>query len=272
MEGFEAATYGDRFAAVYDDWYPATPDTDAAVTRLAALASMPEQEPTSVGVLMELGVGTGTVALPLAGLGFDVRGVDASEAMLAQLHARDPEGLVATAVADFTRLTIGTIPRRSTDGEGPAVVRLVFVTANTLLVVPGREARVHLFRAIAEILRPSGGRFVFEAFVPPTDDGPDAPDEPDSAVSIRTITADCVVLCAARRDRPSGTITGQFIELGHGQPIRLLPFHLHVAGPEELDGELAEAGLLLEGRTEDWSGTAFTPASNNHVSVYVTVT
>ena len=71
MEGYGTSSYGDGFADVYDDWYQGVTDTDACVAALAALA------PAGARVL-ELGTGTGRLAIPLAARGFSVVGLDSS--------------------------------------------------------------------------------------------------------------------------------------------------------------------------------------------------
>src|SRR5581483_8234409 len=82
VEGYDARTYGDRIAEVYDDWYADAPflETDASVELLAELAGG--------GPALELAIGTGRVALPLAERGVEVHGIEASEAMVAKLRAK----------------------------------------------------------------------------------------------------------------------------------------------------------------------------------------
>jgi len=81
MEGYEAATYGERIAEVYDSWYGANRrDAGPAVEFLAGLAQG--------GRALELGIGTGRVAIPLSQRGVEVVGIDASEAMVAKLRAK----------------------------------------------------------------------------------------------------------------------------------------------------------------------------------------
>ncbi len=81
MSEYTDATYGDRIAAIYDDWVRIPPEeTERAVDCLAALVGG--------GQALELGIGTGRIAIPLAGRGVAVRGIDASAAMVAQLHAK----------------------------------------------------------------------------------------------------------------------------------------------------------------------------------------
>ena len=80
MDNFGPATYGERIAESYDELYPSSPNTDAMVETLAKLAG--------AGPVLELGIGTGRVALPLASTGLTVHGIDASEAMIKRLQAK----------------------------------------------------------------------------------------------------------------------------------------------------------------------------------------
>ena len=81
MDGYTRSTYGDAFADVYDDWYHDISDVDGTVDLLADLAAGFAGLP-----VLELGVGTGRLALPLASRGYEVIGLDASQAMLAKLE------------------------------------------------------------------------------------------------------------------------------------------------------------------------------------------
>lgn len=259
MEGYDAATYGDRFADVYDEWYPTVgTDTDACVAALADLLPPPDRLPRPV--VLELAVGTGRVALPLARRGYDVRGIDASAAMLERLAAKPDGARVATLCAD---MAAPVLPRRADDhGDGPRA-DLVHLLQNTVFALPGPAIRRQCLAGVRALLTPETGRFVVDAFVPPDDGATDA----DAAVTIRTLTADRVVLSAARRDRDAGTMSGQFIDIIDGS-VRLRPWHLHVAGPAELDADAAASGLRLVDRWADWSRAPFTAASTAHVSVY----
>src|SRR5579859_2777663 len=95
MEGYDTSTYGDRIADVYDEWYgeAAFLETDAAVAALAELAGN--------GPVLELAIGTGRVALPLAARGLEVHGIDASEAMVAELREKPGGERIPGTIGDF---------------------------------------------------------------------------------------------------------------------------------------------------------------------------
>ena len=109
-ERYGPETYGDRIAAVYDDFYGFPGETDVLVEGLAALAGP--------GPILELGIGTGRVALPLVARGLDVHGVDASEEMMARLCVK-PGGAF---VPDLSRYTRGQAVEATQVGIGHVVV------------------------------------------------------------------------------------------------------------------------------------------------------
>src|SRR5581483_9804184 len=147
MEGYDAATYGERIADVYDEWYAeaAFLETEAAVAKLAELAGE--------GPVLELAVGTGRVALPLAQRGLEVHGIDASEAMVAKLREKPGGDAIPVTIGDFADVAV--------DGR----YALVYVVFNTLFALESQDEQVRCFRNVAARLEP-GGAFVVEAFVP----------------------------------------------------------------------------------------------------------
>ena len=119
MDGYDPATYGDRFASVYDDWYAGITDAATCAALLADLADL--EHHAGGGPVLELGVGTGRLALPLSELGVQVVGVDTSEAMLAELAAKPGGESIETVVGDMADPPVGD---RS--------FAVVFVAYNTL--------------------------------------------------------------------------------------------------------------------------------------------
>lgn len=241
MRDFDDDTYGERFADVYDDWYQNVSDVEATVNRLRTLGGD--------GPYLELGVGTGRIAVPLAAAGATVTGVDSSTAMLERLAAKEGGDRVTAVRGDM----VGDLP------AGPFGV--VFVAYNTLFSVTDPVRQRRLFVEVADRLSPDGC-FVVEAFVPD-------PQRPaGSTVAVRTLEADRVVLMADRHDPIEQRVDGQFIDLEHGRTVRLRPFSIRYASPEQIDAMATEAGLVLSDRWEDMSGAPFTEDSPAHVSVY----
>jgi SAM-dependent methyltransferase len=245
MQGYDASSYGDAFADVYDDWYRDISDVDVTVVELLDLADG--------GPILELGVGTGRLAVPLAeaGLadGVAVVGIDASAAMLARLAWRDPGRLVTTIHGDI----------RYDLPDGP--FGLVFAAYNTLFNLTDEDAQARCFEEVARRLRPSG-RFVIEAFVP------DDPPRRGDSVTVRSIAADRVVLSISVDDPDQQSAAGQFVELTETDGVRLRPWSIRYSTPAQLDQYARAAALVLEQRWESFGRSAFDEESIRHVSVY----
>ena len=206
MKDYGLADYGERIAEVYDDWMRAIDPADA-VEALARLAGE--------GPVLELGIGTGRIALPLAERGLEVHGIDASEAMLATLREKAGGARIPTTVGDLADVAVAD--RYS----------LVFVAANTFFGVLSQLDQVRCFENVeAHLLE--GGVFVIEAFVP------DPARFDPGHLSVRAVELDSVRIEASRHDRASQTIDGQAIELRE-RGARFFPFRIRYAWPAELD-------------------------------------
>lgn len=246
MDGFGPSSYGDAFADVYDRWYgdlPGLAETLDATARLAA-----------GGPVLELACGTGRLCLPLAERTGPVHGLDSSQAMLDQLHAKAATGrhsTVVTHLADMADFTLADAPPFA----------LVFVAFNSLFNLASAEAQAGCFRAVARHLAP-GGRFALECVVPG-----DPPPGRHDAIELHTLAADRVVLRVSRQDPADQTLAGQHVELTEAG-IRLRPWFLRYSTVEQLDAMATAAGLQLESRWTDWSGGAFDADAAGHVSVY----
>ena len=144
MKGYTASTYGDRIAEVYDEFYRPAEDSER-VDVLVELAAG--------GRALELGVGTGKYALPLAAKGVEVHGIDASEAMVDQLRAKEGGAKMPVTIGDFADVAV----------EG--TFSLVFVTSNTFFMLTTQEEQIRCFVNVASHLDESGA-FLVHAFVP----------------------------------------------------------------------------------------------------------
>jgi SAM-dependent methyltransferase len=246
VEGYQSSTYGDRFADIYDDWYGDVTDVDACTAHLAGLV-----EAVGGGPLLELGVGSGRLALPLVERGIEVHGIDASSQMLARLRAKPGGATVRTTLGDMAELAL----------HEPPPFAVVLVAFNTLFNLGTAAEQQRCLRRAGDLLAP-GGRVVIEAFVPRDDI-----DAQSQAVTPRHVTADEVVLSVSQVDPTAQTITGQHIHVRESG-IRLRPWHLRYAGPDELDAMAEQAGLVLDTRHGGWRHEPFTPASGVHVSTY----
>jgi len=242
VEGYGSETYGDRIADVYDEWYgdPDAPDTQAAVETLAELAAG--------GPVLELAVGTGRLALPLAKRGLAVHGIDASEAMLAKLRAKAGGAAVAVTVGDFADVAV----------EGR--FSLVYVAFNTLFALQSQDDQVRCFENVSRRLT-ADGVFVVEAFVP------DPARFQSGRVSVAKVELDRVRLDVTVVDPVEQRSESQHVVLEPGG-VRLYPVRVRWAFPSELDLMARLAGLELRHRWAGWRREPFGPASGQHVSVY----
>ena len=239
MADYGISTYGERVSDYYDAWYggckPGVVDTLAELAR--------------GGRALELGVGTGRVALPLRQSGVDVHGIDASPEMVAKLRAKLGGQDIPVAIGDFAE----------PDVEGP--FSLVFVVFNTFFALLTQKDQKKCFRNVADLLAPEG-RFLMEVFVP--DLG-----RFDRGQSTRTseLSDDVIHLECSRHNPVEQRVDTQLV-LITPQGMELRPIRVRYAWPSELDLMAALAGLKLAQRWGGWNREPFTADSRMHVSVY----
>jgi SAM-dependent methyltransferase len=236
--------FGERVAERYDESLGEMADpavVDQTVDFLADLARG--------GEALELGIGTGRIALPLAERGIRVRGIDLSEAMVAQLRAKPGGDAIDVTIGDFaTTKAGGTFP-------------LAYIVFNTIMNLTTQDEQVACFENVAAQLEP-GGCFVIEVMVPALQSL--APGETIHVFSYESPTkfgfdeydvANQGLIShhyGARRDGTFGR---------HWVPFRYV-------WPAELDLMARIAGLRLRERWSDWSREPFTSDSTKHVSVW----
>ncbi|ADL48846.1 class I SAM-dependent methyltransferase [Micromonospora aurantiaca] len=231
--------FGRLWAATYDG--PGNPDPAPAVDFLAPLAEG--------GPVLELAVGTGRVALPLAARGLAVEGVEASPEMVAHLRAKPGGADMPVTIGDMSDVPVA----------GP--YRLVFLVFNTLFNLVSEERQAACFRNVARVLAP-GGAFVIETFVPDPADF-----DRDEQVQVREVTEDSATIRLHRYDRAAQTFVRQTVTFD-ASGVHLKPFAMRYAWPEQID-ELAErSGLRLTERYADWDRSPFEADSRAHISVY----
>ncbi|MFD6714074.1 methyltransferase [Micromonospora sp. TSRI0369] len=231
--------FGRLWADTYDG--PGNPDPAPAVDFLAPLADG--------GPVLELAVGTGRVALPLAARGLTVEGVEASPEMVAHLRAKPGGADLPVTIGDMADVPV----------TGP--YRLVFLVFNTLFNLVSEERQAACFRNVARVLAP-GGAFVIETFVPDPADF-----DRDEQIQVREVTEDSATIRLHRYDRAAQTFVRQTVTFD-ASGVHLKPFAMRYAWPEQVD-ELAErAGLQLTERYADWDRSPFDADSRSHISVY----
>jgi SAM-dependent methyltransferase len=234
--------FGEPVAARYDDVVDDMLDRagiDIAVDFLAELAGS--------GRALELGIGTGRVAVPLAQRGVPVSGIDMSKAMVARLHAK-PDGTdIPVTIGDFATARI--------DGTF-SVAYLVF---NTISNLTTQAAQVACFRNVAAHLAP-GGCFVIEVGVPGLRRLP--PGE-----TLRAFHLSETRWGIDEYDVATQGLTSHHFEIVDGRLERLsIPFRY--AWPAELDLMAELAGMGLRERWAGWKREPFTSESRMHVSVW----
>lgn len=242
VRGFGPTSYGDAFADVYDDWYEDVSDVAATVDAVVAAARG--------RTVLELGAGTGRLAVPLAASGVDVVALDASVPMLARLRDKDPDRRVAVVLGDMA-----APPLRAAGDLGVA-----FCAYNTFFSLHDPGAQRRCLAWCRSALAPDG-TLAIEAFVPAP--GTDAGER----LTVRSVDGATVVLGVAAHDPVSQTLTGQFVELRE-TGLRRRPYRVRYLTPEQLDALAADVGLTLVDRSASWSGAPFTGRSPSHVSRY----
>ena len=255
MAGFDdPAFYGERWADVYDERHGYL-DPAPAVEFLAGLAGAGTGVGADAGAsgaggggrVLELAVGTGRVALPLAARGIAVEGVDASEAMVARLRAKPGGDAIGVTIGDFA-----TTPVAGT-------FRLAYLVFNTIMNLTTQDAQVACFGNVAAHLEP-GGCFVVEVMIP---DLRRLPPE-QTAVMWQVGPASCAfdVYDVATQAMSSNYFT---VDDGRGEYFSI-PFRY--VWPAELDLMARLAGLRLRERWDGWNRAPFTSESRQHVSVW----
>jgi len=234
--------FGEQVAATYDDDESATFDpavTGATVDVLAELAG--------TGRALELGVGTGRIALPLSRRGVPVHGVDLSRAMIARLQAKPGGEAIGVTIGDFATARV--------DGT----FSLAYLVFNTIMNLTTQEAQVACFANVAAHLSP-GGCFVVEVMVPdlrrlppgqtavPFETGPKRWGFDRYDVATQAMSSNHMMIDGGRAEFSS------------------IPFRY--VWPAELDLMAQLAGMRLRERWEGWRREPFTSESRKHVSVW----
>lgn len=234
--------FGENVAAEYDSdaadmFSPAV--LGPAVEFLAELAG--------AGAALELGIGTGRVALPLSERGVQVHGIDLSEAMLARLRAKPGSERIGVTAGDFARTRV------------PGEFGLVFLVFNTINNLTTQDEQVECFRNAARHLAP-GGHFAIEVGVPALQKLPFGEshvpfDFRDDHVGIDEY--DVV---------NQGLVSHHFRLRDGGWNLDSTRFRY--VWPSELDLMARLAGMRLVERCGDWDRSPFTGTSGKHVSVW----
>ncbi len=217
-------------------------DEDAAVAFLA--------EQARGGPALELAIGTGRIALPLAAEEIQVDGIDVSEPMVARIREK-PGG-------ERIGITMGDMAEVAVDGR----YRLIYVVFNSLYNLPDQEGQIRCFRNVAAHLT-DDGVFVVEAFTP----GYLHRLRDHQYVDAEEIRVDKVWLDVAQHDPVAQRLVKNHVALTTAG-VQLNPVVLRYAWPSELDLMARLAGLGLQARWGGWERQPFTADSRLHVSVW----
>jgi SAM-dependent methyltransferase len=206
-------------------------------------------ERAGAGRALELGIGTGRIALPLAQRGVPVHGIDVSRAMVARLRAK-PGG-------DDIGVTIGDFATTKVDGS----FSLAYLIFNTIMNLPTQAAQVACFRNVAAHLE-RGGCFVIEVGIPSLQRLP--PGETYRAYHVGETRWDIDEFDVAAQ----GLISHHFALVDGRLERHSIPFRY--VWPSELDLMAQLAGMSLRERWAEWKREPFTSASRKHISVWET--
>jgi SAM-dependent methyltransferase len=234
--------FGERVAAQYDEssadlFEPAV--VGPVVEFLAGLAGR--------GAALELGIGTGRIALPLARRGIRVHGIELSEAMAARLRAKPGAEQIGVTIGDFATTAV----------EGRfSVAYLVF---NTIMNLTSQEEQVACFQNVAAHLAP-GGCFVIEVMLPALQRLP-----PGETVRAFTLTA--TRLGFDEYDVASQGLVSHHYSVVDGR-LEVVSMPFRYVWPSELDLMARLAGMTLRERWSGWKREPFTSDSTGHVSVW----
>ena len=199
------------------------------------------------GGRVELGIGTGRIALPLRERGLHVEGIDLSAAMVARMKKKPGGGEIRVVRGDFAT----TMMDRTFD--------VVFLVFNTIMNLTAQDAQVACFRNAAAHLQP-GGCFVVEVMVPELRKLPAGQNAVPFQVTEGRWAFDCY-------DTATQAMSSNYVEVSGGRgEYRSIPFRY--VWPAELDLMAQLAGMRLRERWAGWAREPFTSDSGQHVSVW----
>lgn len=243
MKGYEPImTFDEKNAEVYDD-LAHRGDEAATVAFLEGLAGG--------GPALELAVGTGRIALPLAARGIRVDGIDFSPPMVSKLRAKPGGDELSVTMGDFA------------DVDVSGTYRLIYIVFNSFFNLLTQDDQVRCFENVASHLA-DGGSFVVEGgctlgFLDHLRSG--------QYVEAESIEVDAVRFDLLRLDPAAQMLYENHVRVSH-DGVTFNPVVQRYAWPSELDLMARIAGLRLEARWGGWNRETFTAGSANVISVY----
>jgi SAM-dependent methyltransferase len=232
--------FGEEVASRYDEGLGAWSAPESIGSTVDVLAEL-----AGGGTALELGIGTGRIALPLTARGVRVAGIDLSEAMVARLRAKPGGDEIAVVIGDFATTRV----------EGSFA--LVYVVFNTIMNLRTQEAQVACFENVARHLH-NGGCFVAEIMLPELQRLPPGERFLPFEVSPEHLGFD-------EYDTVQQRLTSHHYYPAEGA---YSTFPGRYVWPAELDLMARLAGMRLRDRWNDWRRSAFTAESTKHISVW----
>ncbi len=241
VHNFDPMTsFGADVAATYDDTLRGDEaETVECLRRLAAGRPV-----------LELAIGTGRIALPLAATGLRVDGIEQSEAMVGRLRAKPGGDRIVVTMGDMAAVAV------------PGEYRLIYLVYNTLFNLLSQDDQVRCFENVARHLT-DDGVFLVEAAVPDSMYGLRG----DQYVDAESVSTDGVTLDVGRYDRATQLLEECHVTLTR-QGIRVGPIVTRFVWPSEMDLMARIAGLRLHERWAGWRREPFDARSVRHVCVY----
>ena len=240
---FVSATYFDEWVATrYERLWPELFDAAVVEPAVDFLADLAQGGPA-----LELGIGTGRIAVPLAQRGIPVHGIELSQAMVARLTAQPDAGAIGVTVGDFATT------------EVDRAFRLVYLLRNTITNLTSQDEQVDCFRNAAAHLEP-GGVFVVENYIPALQRLP--PGE-----TVRVFARTPSHLGYEEYDLAAQIAVSNHYWVIDGE-LRTFSSPHRYLWPSELDLMARLAGMTLSQRWSDWHRAPFTSQSSSHISVW----
>jgi SAM-dependent methyltransferase len=241
MAAPEIVAQWNAYAAIGTDVEPEAPAPEC-LDFLAKLAG--------TGHALDLGPGTGRVALPLARRGIPVTALDISPTVIENISAAAQELPIDLVVGDMADFTLRT------------TFDVVYSTWSTFFALLTQEEQASCFQCVSAALSPTGS-FVVDVFSPINDPGVRS----QSTVSVRAAEDDHVDLSYMRHRSVAQRIRFQEVRIT-ASGNRLTPVDIRYAWPSEIDLMARLAGLRLTARYADWSGQPFLSSSYRNIAVY----
>jgi SAM-dependent methyltransferase len=234
--------FDETVAATFDENYAGQNDADVVGPMVDFLAEL-----AGDGRALELGSGTGRIALPLAARGVRVHGIELSRAMTARLRAKPGGEEIGVTIGDFA------------DARADGTFRVAYLVANTIMNLTTQAAQVACFRNVAAHLE-SGGCFVIEVLVPGLQRLPPGETFQVFAAGDPHWGIDEIDVAT------QGLVSHHFRSVDGQLERRSIPFRY--VWPAELDLMAQLAGMRLRDRWGGWQREPFTSDSRQHVSVW----